>query len=82
MVEANLEPARLMCLKPKPYPTNLEMYKFADLFLDTVPSNAGTTARDALYCGVPVLTAEGRSFPGRMASSLLRAIDIYNSIAN
>jgi predicted O-linked N-acetylglucosamine transferase (SPINDLY family) len=57
------------------------MYKFADLFLDTIPFNAGTTARDALYCGVPVLTIEGQSFAGRMASSLLRAINMDELIA-
>jgi predicted O-linked N-acetylglucosamine transferase (SPINDLY family) len=57
------------------------MYKFADLFLDTIPFNAGTTARDALYCGVPVLTIEGQSFAGRMASSLLSAINMNALIA-
>lgn len=81
LVETNLNPERLIFLKPQPYATYLEMYKFADLFLDTIPFNAGTTARDALYCGVPVLTIEGRSFAGRMASSLLRAIDMGELIA-
>ena len=45
----------------------------ADLFLDTLPYNAGTTASDALWMGLPVLTLQGRSFAGRMASSLLKA---------
>jgi predicted O-linked N-acetylglucosamine transferase (SPINDLY family) len=81
MIEGNLDPKRLIFSKPKPYIQYLEMYKFADLFLDTIPFNAGTTARDALYCGVPVLTIEGNSFAGRMASSLLRAIDIDGLIA-
>jgi len=81
MIEENLDPRRLIFSKPQPYSQYLEMYKFADLFLDTSPFNAGTTARDALYCGVPVLTIEGRSFAGRMASSLLRAIDMNELIA-
>jgi predicted O-linked N-acetylglucosamine transferase (SPINDLY family) len=81
MVEGNLDPERLIFSKPQPYSQYLEMYKFADLFLDTIPFNAGTTARDALYCGVPVLTIEGQSFAGRMASSLLQAIDMNELIA-
>ncbi len=79
-IEGNIDPARLIFSKPQPYEDYLELYKFADLFLDTIPFNAGTTARDALYCGVPVLTIEGRSFAGRMASSLLRAIDMCGLI--
>lgn len=81
MVEGNLDPERLIFSKLQPYSQYLEMYKFADLFLDTIPFNAGTTARDALYCGVPVLTIEGQSFAGRMASSLLQAIDMHELIA-
>jgi predicted O-linked N-acetylglucosamine transferase (SPINDLY family) len=81
MVEGNLDSRRLIFSKPRPYDEYLEMYKFADLFLDTTPFNAGTTARDALYCGVPVLTIEGQSFAGRMASSLLKAIDMNALIA-
>jgi predicted O-linked N-acetylglucosamine transferase (SPINDLY family) len=67
-------PDRLIFSKPMPYGEYLETYMFADLFLDTTPFNAGTTARDALWCGLPVLTIEGKSFAGRMASSLLKAI--------
>lgn len=46
----------------------------ADLFLDTLPYNAHSTASDALWVGVPVLTCIGESFPGRVAASLLAAI--------
>jgi predicted O-linked N-acetylglucosamine transferase (SPINDLY family) len=45
----------------------------ADLFLDTLPYNAHTTAMDALWAGLPVLTCMGESFAGRVAASLLRA---------
>jgi len=48
----------------------------ADLFLDSLPYNAHTTASDALWAGVPLLTRRGSSFPGRVASSLLQAIDL------
>jgi predicted O-linked N-acetylglucosamine transferase (SPINDLY family) len=51
----------------------LARYVLADLFLDTFPFNAGTTANDALWMGLPVLTRSGRSFASRMAGSLLTA---------
>jgi predicted O-linked N-acetylglucosamine transferase (SPINDLY family) len=54
----------------------LARYRVADLFLDTHPYNAGTTASDALWMGLPVLTLCGNSFPSRMASSLLNALKI------
>jgi predicted O-linked N-acetylglucosamine transferase (SPINDLY family) len=58
------------------YADYLARFKAADLFLDTLPYNAGTTANDALFAGVPVLTAQGRSFVSRMASSLLHALHL------
>jgi protein O-GlcNAc transferase len=51
-------------------------YKVVDLFLDTLPYNAGTTASDALWAGIPVLTCTGESFASRMAASLLNAIEL------
>lgn len=54
----------------------LARYQVADLFLDTYPYNAGTTASDALWVGVPVLTRRGESFASRVASSLLTAIGL------
>ena len=51
-------------------------YKVADLFLDTHPYNAGTTASDALRMGLPVLTFLGSSFASRMAASLLNALNL------
>jgi len=53
----------------------------ADLFLDSLPYNAHTTASDALWAGVPLLTRRGSSFPGRVASSLLQAIGLPELIA-
>ena len=54
----------------------LARYKTADLFLDTWPYNAGTTATDALLVGLPVLTKQGQSFAARMASSVLTAMGL------
>ena len=56
--------------------TYLARYRAADLFLDTFPYNAGTTASDALWAGLPVLTLMGESFASRVASSLLMAIEL------
>ena len=53
---------------------------FADLVLDTLPHNAHTTASDALWSGVPVLTCLGNTFPGRVAASLLKAIGLSELI--
>ena len=55
---------------------HLARYKVADLFLDTFPFNAHTTASDALWAGLPVLTMMGQSFASRVAASLLTAIDL------
>ena len=51
-------------------------YKLADLFLDTWPYNAGTTAIDALWAGLPVLTKEGKAPVARMAAGALRGIEV------
>lgn len=52
---------------------HLARLALADLFLDTLPYNAHTTASDALWAGVPLLTCRGSAFPGRVAASLLTA---------
>ena len=54
----------------------LASYKLADLFLDTWPYNAGTTAIDALWAGLPVLTKQGRSTVSRMAAGALREMEV------
>ena len=62
---------------PRVSPENyLARYAAADLFLDTFPFNAGTTANDALWMGLPVLTYTGRSFASRMAGALLHAAEL------
>ena len=61
---------------------HLSRYALADLFLDTYPYNAHTTALDSLKAGVPVLTLMGQSFPSRVAASLLNAINLPELITN
>jgi protein O-GlcNAc transferase len=61
---------------------HLARHKLADLFLDTLPYNAHTTASDALWAGLPVLTCMGNTFAGRVAGSLLHAIGLPELIAD
>jgi predicted O-linked N-acetylglucosamine transferase (SPINDLY family) len=61
---------------------HLSRYALADLFLDTHPYNAHTTALDSLKAGIPVLTLMGQSFASRVAASLLNAIGLPELIAN
>jgi predicted O-linked N-acetylglucosamine transferase (SPINDLY family) len=61
---------------------NLARQKLADLFLDTFPYNAHTTASDALWAGLPVLTRTGLSFASRVAASLLAAIKLPELITH
>jgi protein O-GlcNAc transferase len=61
-------------------PEHLARIRAADLFLDTFPYNAHTTAMDALWAGVPVLTYSGESFASRVAGSLLQAVGLSQLI--
>src|SRR6185503_18054967 len=54
-------------------PEHLARQRLADLFLDTLPYNAHTTASDSLWVGLPLITTPGRSFPARVAASILNA---------
>ena len=60
---------------------HLGRHRHADLFLDTLPCNAHTTASDALWAGLPVLTCRGDTFAGRVAASLLTAVGMGELIA-
>jgi predicted O-linked N-acetylglucosamine transferase (SPINDLY family) len=61
---------------------HLARYRQADLFLDTFYYNAHTTASDALWAGLPVLTCLGGTFAGRVAASLLKAIGLPELITH
>jgi protein O-GlcNAc transferase len=71
-----VDPDRLVFAERLPYPEHLARVQLADLFLDTLPFNAGTTASDALWAGVPVLSCAGDAFAARMSGSLLRAVGL------
>lgn len=68
-----IDPGRLYFAARVLPPDYLARYAVADLFLDTFPFNAGTTANDALWMELPLLTYTGRSFASRMAGALLTA---------
>ena len=59
---------------------HLARHACADLFLDTLPYNAHTTASDALWAGLPVLSCRGTTFPGRVGASLLHALDLADEL--
>jgi len=72
----HVDPARLIFAPRMSLPEHLARHRLADLFLDTLPYNAHTTASDALWAGLPVLTRIGETFAGRVAASLLSAIGL------
>jgi len=61
---------------------HLARHRLADLFLDTLPFNAHTTANDALWAGLPVVTCAGHTFAGRVAGSLLHATGLHELVTN
>ena len=76
IVLRGIDANRLIFGERLPKPEYLARYRVADLFLDTHPYNAGTTASDALRMGLPVLTCIGHSFASRVAASLLNAVNL------
>jgi len=71
-----IEPSRLVFARRAPLSEHLARYAVADLFLDTVPYNAHTTASDALWAGLPLLSCQGAAFAGRVGASLLHAVGL------
>ena len=80
-VARGIAPERLKFSERVPIPEYLARLSLADLFLDTLPYNAGATANDALWAGLPVLTCTGGTYTGRMAGSLLRAAGLPELVA-
>jgi len=72
----NVDPQRLIFAPHLALGEHLARTRAADLFIDTLPYNAHTTASDALWSGLPLLTLVGQTFAGRVAASLLKAIDM------
>jgi predicted O-linked N-acetylglucosamine transferase (SPINDLY family) len=69
-------PERIVFAPTLRHSDHLARYRLADLFLDTLPYNAHTTASDALWTGLPLVTCAGGTFAGRVAGSLLQAIGL------
>ncbi|MBJ7503459.1 MAG: tetratricopeptide repeat protein, partial [Polynucleobacter sp.] len=75
-IKRNIKPERLIFAPRLSLAEHLARHRAADLFLDTLPYNAHTTASDALWTGLPVLTCMNASFASRVAASLLNAIGL------
>ena len=72
----NVSSSQIIFAKSLSHLEHLERHKHADLFLDTFNYNAHTTASDALWAGLPIITKQGNQFAARVASSLLSALDL------
>jgi predicted O-linked N-acetylglucosamine transferase (SPINDLY family) len=91
VVRAGVDPARLVFAPRTENPAHVSRLTLGDLFLDSLPCNAHTTASDALWAGLPLITCRGETFAGRVGASLLRAaglpelitdnLDEYESLA-
>lgn len=75
-LKRGVDPKRIVFAKHKPLPEHLARVALADLFLDSLPCNAHTTASDALWVNVPVITCVGDTFAGRVGQSVLNAIEM------
>jgi len=80
--DRGVDPSRLVFAERVPLnEDHLARHELADLFLDTLPYNAHTSASDALWAGLPVLTCQGDTFAGNVAASLLTALDLPELVA-
>jgi len=77
-----VESKRLIFADTIDRPNYLARYRVADLFLDTQPYNAGTTASDALKMGLPMITLKGQSYQARMGASIVNALNLPELITN
>lgn len=77
-----ISPERLIFANRVSPPDYLARFSVADVFLDTFPYNAGTTATDALWSGLPILTYSGRTYVSRMAGSLLHSAGLDDFITD
>jgi len=77
----NINTSRIIFANNLPHLEHLERHRHADIFLDTFNYNAHTTASDALWGGLPIITKQGSQFAARVASSLLSALDLNELIS-
>jgi len=82
LISNGVDPSRVILAPFVDQPDHLARLRLADLFLDTLPYNAHTTASDALFAGVPVITCLGPTFASRVAASLLQAVGLPELITN
>ena len=82
IVKRGVQAERLICGESLPKPEYLARYRTVDLFLDTHPYNAGTTASDALKMGLPMITYLGHSYQARMGASIVNALNLPELITN
>jgi predicted O-linked N-acetylglucosamine transferase (SPINDLY family) len=79
--ERGVDPQRIVFAAHAGKPAHLARHRLADLFLDTLHVNAHTSASDALWAGLPILTVAGEAFAGRVAASLLHAVGMPDLVA-
>jgi protein O-GlcNAc transferase len=79
--QRGVEAERLVFAPRMPLAEHLARHRLADLFLDTRPCNAHTTASDALWAGLPVVTCPGETFASRVAASVLKAVGMPELVA-
>ena len=77
-----VDPSRIITAQKAPLAQHLARYQHVDIFLDAFPCNGHTTASDALWCGVPVVTLAGPYFVSRVAASLLHAAELPELVAS
>jgi hypothetical protein len=82
VAKSGIAPDRLIFAEKKPNPQHLARYVLADLFLDTFPYGAHTTASDVMWMGTPVLTYPGNSFASRVCASLVHAAGIGDFVCD
>ncbi len=80
--DRGVNPERLVFAQRIALADHLARHRMADLFLDTLPYNAHTTASDALWAGLPIITQLGETFPGRVAASLLASIGLSELVTS
>ena len=82
ITQREVDADRLIFAESIPRDQYLARYRVADLFLDTHPYNAGTTASDALKMGLPMVTYLGQSYQARMGASIVNALNLPELITN
>ena len=82
IIKRGVDSSRLIFGDSLARPDYMARYRVADLFLDTQPYNAGTTASDALRMGLPMITLKGKSYQARMGASIVNALNLPELITS